>query len=239
MIIIGLLIGGVLKGQQLITISKITSTISQVKGYQAAFHSFRDTYGGVSGDMANAEGRLAGCNAGNLNSCRNGTGNSLVGGPTTYWNLAPFGVGDENPQFWKHLALAGLITGVQQNAIAPAWGESHPGAAVGGGFTVIQSVTGGTVRFGEVESGDGLYLKLTGSITTLPSGAHSFGMGSEAVLPHMAVQMDRKMDDGRPWTGNVRATSWGVPANAAQGTCEYEYDERNDVKGCIMGFVVE
>ena len=61
MIIIGLLIGGVLKGQQLIENAKVTATISQIKGFQAALNSFRDTYSAMPGDMRNATTRLSGC----------------------------------------------------------------------------------------------------------------------------------------------------------------------------------
>jgi len=118
-------------------------------------------------------------------------------------------------------------------------GESHPTGKIGGGYTVLHSIEGGTIRNGEIESGNGLCMKLTGAIDTLPSGAHDFSMGAEALSPRTASQIDRKMDDGRPWQGIVRATSWGVPADAAMGTCEYEYDEQNTKKGCIMCFMIE
>ena len=74
MIIIGLLIGGVLKGQQLIENAKVTATISQIKGFQAALNSFRDTYSAMPGDMRNADDRLAGCEIA-ANNCDNGNGN--------------------------------------------------------------------------------------------------------------------------------------------------------------------
>ena len=41
MIIIGLLIGGILKGQELIANAQVTATVSQVKGIDAALSTFK------------------------------------------------------------------------------------------------------------------------------------------------------------------------------------------------------
>src|ERR1019366_8429308 len=61
MIIIGLLIGGVLKGQQLITNAQITATVAQIKAIDAATTSFKDQYNGMAGDITNANASLANC----------------------------------------------------------------------------------------------------------------------------------------------------------------------------------
>ena len=49
--IIGILIGGVLKGQQLIEQARLAATISQVNNYHSAFSIFRTTYNELPGDM--------------------------------------------------------------------------------------------------------------------------------------------------------------------------------------------
>ena len=64
MIIIGLLIGGILKGQELIANAQITGTASSVKGIDAATTTFRDTYAAMPGDLTNASTRLP-----NLHGC--------------------------------------------------------------------------------------------------------------------------------------------------------------------------
>src|SRR5882757_8429247 len=61
MIIIGLLIGGVLKGQELIANARVASTVSQIKGIDAATSTFQDKYNGMPGDLANANNRLQNC----------------------------------------------------------------------------------------------------------------------------------------------------------------------------------
>ena len=63
LIIIGLLIGGVLKGQELIGNAQITNVVTQVKSMDGAVSTFRETYGAFPGDMGNAETRIAGCTA--------------------------------------------------------------------------------------------------------------------------------------------------------------------------------
>ena len=44
MIIIGLLIAGILKGQQLIGNAKVTSQVAQIKGIDAATSTFKDMW---------------------------------------------------------------------------------------------------------------------------------------------------------------------------------------------------
>ncbi|MCK5555335.1 MAG: prepilin-type N-terminal cleavage/methylation domain-containing protein, partial [Alphaproteobacteria bacterium] len=42
--IIGLLIGGILKGQQLMQNARVTATIAQIQAIESATTTFRDTY---------------------------------------------------------------------------------------------------------------------------------------------------------------------------------------------------
>src|ERR1700732_4041122 len=61
MIIIGLLIAGVLKGQALINNARVTSTVAQNKAIDAAISTFRDTYASLPGDLVNPAARLPNC----------------------------------------------------------------------------------------------------------------------------------------------------------------------------------
>ena len=54
LVIIGLLIGGVLQGQALISSAKTNGVIKKLQSLQAAYYSFQDKYGAVPGDMSNA-----------------------------------------------------------------------------------------------------------------------------------------------------------------------------------------
>lgn len=54
LVIIGLLLGGVLKGQALIGSAKTNGVIKKMQSLQAAYYAFQDKYGAVPGDMSDA-----------------------------------------------------------------------------------------------------------------------------------------------------------------------------------------
>src|SRR5437016_3490712 len=74
MIIIGLLIAGVLKGQALIANARVTATVAQNKAVEAAVSTFRDTYAGLPGDIFNPATRLPNCAGAPCNTAGNGHG---------------------------------------------------------------------------------------------------------------------------------------------------------------------
>ena len=57
LVIIGLLLGGVLKGQEMINNGKIKRAINDVNGISAAYYSYLDRYAAFPGDDANAATR--------------------------------------------------------------------------------------------------------------------------------------------------------------------------------------
>ena len=107
MIIIGLLIAGVLKGQALITNAKVTAQVAQFKAVDAATSTFKDMYSALPGDIANSRQRVfLTCAA-----CINGDGNGVI---TQTPATAP-AAGNEAGNYFVHLAAADLITGITSN----------------------------------------------------------------------------------------------------------------------------
>ncbi|MDK2123174.1 prepilin-type N-terminal cleavage/methylation domain-containing protein [Parachitinimonas caeni] len=98
LVIIGLLLGGVLKGQELIENGKIKNVINDFNGISAAVNAYRDRYRALPGDDNQATARGW---AGSPNG--NGNGQIAPGNPFT--------LGGENLNFWRHLRYAGLISG--------------------------------------------------------------------------------------------------------------------------------
>lgn len=92
LVIIGLLLGGVLKGQELISSAKVRSLNDKVSGFTAAWYGFHDRYRGVPGDYSAASTTI-------LATLTNGGGDSLVNSNV------------ERGQVWTHLAASGLISG--------------------------------------------------------------------------------------------------------------------------------
>src|SRR5437016_12869862 len=59
LVIIGLLLGGILKGQEMITQAKIKNVIADFSGVSAAYHGYQDRYCAIAGDDPNADTRWA------------------------------------------------------------------------------------------------------------------------------------------------------------------------------------
>jgi prepilin-type N-terminal cleavage/methylation domain-containing protein len=113
MVIIGLLLGGILKGQELITSSRIRSLISQQDGVKAAYFGFHDRYRFPPGDYNLATTNIAGTTA---NGNGNGQIQSVLGGGTV----------DEHIAVWEHLSRAGFINGAYNYAAVPETPASVP-----------------------------------------------------------------------------------------------------------------
>lgn len=97
LVIIGLLLGGVLKGQEMITSAKVRNLADQGSAIKTAFFAFQDRYRAVPGDYVVAANNINGVSVG-VNG-GNGSGNGLVD------------TSNERGLFWLHLAAAGFLTG--------------------------------------------------------------------------------------------------------------------------------
>src|SRR3954469_17870350 len=67
LVIIGLLLGGILKGQEMITQAKIKNIVNDFNGITAAINSYQDRYKALPGDDLGASTRWAGSFSGNGN----------------------------------------------------------------------------------------------------------------------------------------------------------------------------
>lgn len=91
LVIIGLLLGGILKGQELITSARVKNIIAQLDGAKAAFYGFQDRYRALPGDFSAATTQIPGAS-------QNGDGDGLI-------------EATESIALWDHLSHAGFING--------------------------------------------------------------------------------------------------------------------------------
>lgn len=96
LVIIGLLLGGVLQGQELINSAKVRSLNNTVEGITSAWYGFQDRYRAFPGDYNAAATNIA--PLGSI-SIANGNGSGTI-------NAAA-----ERTQIWVQLAAAGFISG--------------------------------------------------------------------------------------------------------------------------------
>ena len=139
LVIIGLLLGGILKGQEMITQAKIKNVIADFSGISAAYHGYVDRYKKIPGDDPCAGGTVSagscGTTTGRWTGATAGSGNGVIAGK---YNSAT--ATDESRLWWDHLRRAGFVSGVgdQQpfNAlsgqIGVQTGDSAGGVALGG-----------------------------------------------------------------------------------------------------------
>lgn len=198
MTIIGLLIGGIIRGQAMIENARTTNLIKQVDSYEAALHLFQDTYIGLPGDLGSATEKLYNCDAAHF--CLDGDSDSRIGAIYDGTQIGEdLSAAQENIQFWKHLALGNYISNIIISAdpAEPQWEETFPRTPVGGGFQVMEISD-------PVGDTDGLFLRLQNQVTgALPIN----DPGLHAISPIHAFTIDLKADDGLANSGNIRAFS--------------------------------
>jgi prepilin-type N-terminal cleavage/methylation domain-containing protein len=121
LVIIGLLLGGVLKGQELISGARVRNFIQQQDGIKAAYFGFLDRYRALPGDYAQATNNIP--NVAVTAACNNGNGNG--DGQVTTAN-------NENILMWEHLSRAEFINGAFTCAAAAtaATSPTNPYGAV-------------------------------------------------------------------------------------------------------------
>jgi len=194
MIIIGLLIGGILKGQELVANAQLTATVAQIKGIDGALSTFRDKYSTLPGDMQNPNTRLRDCTA--VPCSRSGNGNGRIQQGNNRPNVA-VAANSEGLVAFTHMAAADLISGVDINGTAN-FGSALPEAKIGGGFW-IGFTADGDLGAGVEGVRPGHYLVLNGIVGNVAANS------TTGITATQAAQIDRKMDDGQARSGDVQS----------------------------------
>lgn len=204
LVIIGLIIGGILVGQDMIKSAEIRATIGQVEKYNTAVNTFRSKYSAIPGDIPQGNAANFGFLALTTSPpVGHGDGNGYIEGGSADATVA---IG-ETLAFWRHLSDANLIDGLLGTS-----GNSSIVAATGlltaDVVNISQSLpvskTTPAVNF-IVYAADGFnfYQLLPISGITAATGAYTFG--NTGLSPIQAINMDNKLDDGMPNTGVVVA----------------------------------
>lgn len=105
LLIIGLLLGGIMKGQEMINSARVRSIATDLTGIQTAWVSFQDRYRTLPGDFSKASTHIA---AGTVDGNAN----------------AKIDDANEAGAVWQHLALSGFISGDFDGAAAGATSDT-------------------------------------------------------------------------------------------------------------------
>lgn len=203
MLIIGLLVGGVLKGNEIVMNGQITATVTQIRAYDTATIAFTDLYDDIPGTMRSPGAKLLGCAS--LPACLpTGVPNNehLDNG----FDIAP-DIGHERVAFFIHLAKADFIGGIDESAGMVFSGYFPEAEIKGAGFHVAYAVGGvqpdelpGLISEKHVNTAH--YFAIHSSNT---AATEITVVDSPVLTPNMASRIDVKLDDGSAVTGRVLA----------------------------------
>jgi type II secretory pathway pseudopilin PulG len=106
LVIIGIILGAVLKGQELVNNAKVSRLYNTYREMQAAMYTYYDRYGYFPGDDLTANGRWGAV-------VTNGDGNGVIatGLVSTVPNYACAATGAEQCDLWAGLRLSNIISG--------------------------------------------------------------------------------------------------------------------------------
>ena len=127
LVIIGLLLGGVLKGQELINSAKVKNMANDFKNIQIQIYSYQDKFRALPGDDKAATVNVAATTDGNGNGVIEGAWNATVG---------------ETFNFWQHIRKAGLATGSTNTSDANYTPKNTEGGRMGVQSNPDQTITG-------------------------------------------------------------------------------------------------
>ncbi|WP_029147951.1 type II secretion system protein [Methylophilus sp. 5] len=139
LVIAGLLLAGVMRGQELIANAKVKSLASDFRNIPTYFYGYQDRFRALPGDDHAADTHVAGTNASSNGQVQNGL---IQGG----WNSTTDT--DESFLLWQHLRLAGLAAG----ATALASPQYTPRNSEGGQLGVTSVAALGAVTVGTFNS---------------------------------------------------------------------------------------
>jgi prepilin-type N-terminal cleavage/methylation domain-containing protein len=178
LVIIGLLLGGVLKGQELINSAKVKNLATDFRNIPVYIYGYQDKFKALPGDDANAAAHVTGATACSGAAAICSPGNGIINGP---WDTTTQTA--ESQLFWQHVRMAGLAAGATS-------GDMLPTNAVGG----VIGITNGGVDNPDVVAYTAPATKLTGAYIICSAG----------ILGKYAKQLDITMDDGSPTGGSMR-----------------------------------
>ncbi len=214
LVILGLLTGGILAGQSLIRAAELRAVTTEFNRYTTAIQTFRDKYMALPGDMPNATRFWSRLNtnadcvtnssaaAASPGTC-DGNGDGFILRGSAANSTA------ENTQFWRQLALAGLIEG-NLTGLSGAMSGFNLECKIGAGCPASKMSNGGwgVIYLGDYPGDTNTYAFNYGNVMSFGAGHPIYIPSNPIFKPEEAWNIDTKMDDGRPDGGRIIAQTW-------------------------------
>lgn len=208
LVIIGLLLGGVLKGQELINSAKVKNLANDFKNIPVFIYGYQDKFKALPGDDAAVVAHVAGT----LATTGATPGNGVIDGN---WNSTT--TTHETYLFWQHVRLAGLAPGPTDTADAAYLPTNAAGGTIG-----IQSGTA-TPAASPLNASAGPTNPIRGSYVICSTG----------ILGKFVKQLDTTMDDGNTATGSMMAALGSTYAIGAVAVATGSIDDALTYTVCM------
>lgn len=215
LVIIGLIVGGVLMGRDLIQAATIRGAVSQIEEYNRAANTFRLKYNYLPGDIPDPDASSVGLTSrGSYAGQGNGDGLLLGSSPASSYSVGTMQTG-ETQVFWRDLSESAMIGNTFNTALSdtlhsglidftttPSLYDYYPVSKLGDKMLII--AWSGAKCTGNCWIQDGI------NKFSIAEGVHLVnGQPYAGMLPTLPVNIvanfDTKMDDGMPLTGRVKA----------------------------------
>ncbi len=197
LVIIGLLLGGVMKGQELIHSAKVKNLANDFRTTSTLVYAYQDRFRALPGDQSQAQldgafgaNAATHCTPATDGLCRENNGR--IDGD---WNATALTA--ESFTFWQHVRLANLTTGSTNTADA----NYLPRNAEGGQIGIESGISSAGASAPYIKNMRGAYFICSAGI----SGRH-------------VRQLDEMLDDGNSAGGSLQAVATGAARNSDAAT---------------------
>jgi prepilin-type N-terminal cleavage/methylation domain-containing protein len=207
LVIVGLLVGGILKGQEIVNNGRVKTQVAQIDSIKAAVETFVDKYGYYPGDDPQASTQLG------IDTSFNGRGDGFVSTAVGVADADTLGEAASTPPnaVWYELQAANLLPGVI---------SSFPGGNQVNGLSYNIE---GKIASSYLTYADFTVNLAAGAVTNKMvriQGVLNPSVPTPVMREADASQIDTKYDDGIPSSGQIMATDYSLQACCKNASCQ-------------------
>jgi prepilin-type N-terminal cleavage/methylation domain-containing protein len=240
-VIIGLLVGGVLTGQELIKQAKLRSLMKEIISYETAVITFKGKYNYLPGDLPNATQLLG-------YTCTE-TPPSPKGDGRIQWDYV-HACGGEQSEAWRHLSLSKLIKGSYPGYCIVSAGCSlftnkyFPASTAFNNTYFHMQWNRNLTNYSSAYSQHSNYLTFSGARS---QSANAWQILAPALSQGDAKQVEDKLDNGVPASGKLLVTkshyyqdgtNTGTDTLCVDASNNF-YDLASDTPECVLNYKLD
>jgi prepilin-type N-terminal cleavage/methylation domain-containing protein len=205
LVIIGLIVGGILKGQEIVNNGRVKTQVAQVDAVKAAVNTFVDRFNFFPGDFSGAESVFG------TDATFNGNGDGVIGAGIANAQDTPTAdtgatIPKEMELVWVQMQAANLISSVPSTATYAQNSQYYEG-----------KLPTAFLWFGDWQWGVGA-ASVTNKMVMLEGSKKASTVPSPGARMSDALSIDTKYDDGLPATGQILAGTASSANNCCKGT---------------------